>query len=354
MARTTKGASAPFLPESREEALDPGWLTAALALGYPGLAIRSVTVLGEVSRVSTNIRFSVGLERPVPGFPNSLCLKGYFTENGKLYRPAGVTEALFYRDLAASVPIRTLRCLYAEVDHKSSNSVVITEDVVPLGASFLDGLSPYTPDQVAESVSQLADLHAYGWSRPDLAQTTWLEPRLSSYLIFRGLKEVLFNFEGSIGADVPREVADAHRLVEAYRSLSDQIHKDTPWTVVHGDPHVGNLYLDGVLQPCLLDWQLSQRAPSYLDVGYHISSSLTVADRRKAERDLFALYRQRLLAQGVDPPEWAISWDGYRRGVLHGFYLWAITLAVDPAITKELLTRLGTAAADHDAYGSVP
>jgi hypothetical protein len=89
-------------------------------------------------------------------------------------------------------------------------------------------------------------------------------------------------------------------------------------------------------------------------VGYHISSSLTVSDRRKAERDLFALYQQRLLAQGVDPPGWAISWDGYRRGILHGFYLWAITLAVDPAITKELLTRLGTAAADHDAYLSVP
>src|ERR1700677_2745250 len=117
MARTTKGASPPVLPESREEALDPGWLTAALAPSHPGLAIRSVTVLGEVSRVSTNIRFSVELERPVPGFPTSLCLKGYFTQNGKLYRPAGVTEALFYRDLAGSVPIRTLRWLYAHVHH---------------------------------------------------------------------------------------------------------------------------------------------------------------------------------------------------------------------------------------------
>jgi hypothetical protein len=353
MAGTTRKASAPVLPESREDALDPAWLTAALAPRHPGVAIRSVTVLGEVSRVSTNIRFSVELEEPVQRFPKSLCLKGYFTENGKLYRRAGVTEALFYRDLAGSVPIRTLRCLYAGVDQTTSNSIVITEDVVPHGARFLDGLSPYTPDQVAESVSQLAELHAYGWDRPDLTKASWLDPRLSSYLVFRGLKEVLFNFEGPIGAGVPLDVADAHRLVEAYRSLSEQIHRDMQWTLVHGDPHVGNLYLDEGRQPCFLDWQLSQRAPSYLDVGYHISSSLTVADRREAERDLFDLYRQRLLAHGVDPPEWAISWDGYRRGVLHGFYLWAITLAVDPIITKELLTRLGTAAADHDAYGSV-
>jgi len=334
--------------------MDPDWLTAVLAPVFPGLAIQSATALDEVSRVSTNIRFAVELERPIDGFPSSLCLKGYYTENGRLYRPVGVTEALFYRDLSGSVPIRTLRCLYAEADQKSSNSVVITEDVVPLGATFLDGLSPFSPDQVAESVSQLARLHAFGWNRTDLDELPWLSPRLDSYLVFRGLKEVLFNFDGPIGSGVPREVADGNRLVEAYRSLSEQIHEDRVWTLVHGDPHVGNLYLDGTRQPCLLDWQLAQRAPSYLDVGYHIASSLTVEDRRRSEGDLFALYRETLLAQGVEPPEWAVSWTGYGRGVLHGLYLWAITLAVDPAITAELLTRLGTAAADHNVYQSVP
>lgn len=346
--------SSAVLPESREEALSPEWLTAALTPAYPDLDIRSVTVLEEVSRVSSNIRFGVTLGVPVAGFPESLCLKGYFTENGKLYRPAGAMEAFFYRDLATSVPPRTLRCLYAEVDHRTSNSIVITEDVVPLGATFLDGLSPYTPDQVAESLCQLADLHAYGWGRSDLHALPGLAPRLDTYLVFRGLKEITFNFEGPIGAGVPREVADGERLVKAYRSLGEQIHLDTPWTIVHGDPHVGNIYIDGQHRPCLLDWQLTQRAPSYLDVGYHIVSALTVEERRSNERDLFGVYRDRLLSQGIDPPEWAVSWSAYRRGVLHGLYLWGITLAVDPPITAELLKRLGIAAADHEVYRSVP
>ena len=44
------------------------------------------------------------------------------------------------------------------------------------------------------------------------------------------------------------------------------------------------------------------------------------------------------------------AWLGVRRGVLYGFFLWGITLKVDPAVTSKLLERLGTAAADHDVF----
>jgi len=46
-------------------------------------------------------------------------------------------------------------------------------------------------------------------------------------------------------------------------------------------------------------------------------------------------------------------WRGLRRRFLHGFYLWGITLKVDPRKTTVLLERLGTAVADHDAYAEV-
>ena len=39
--------------------------------------------------------------------------------------------------------------------------------------------------------------------------------------------------------------------------------------------------------------------------------------------------------------------------MVYGFFLWGITLKVDPPITTELLTRLGTATADHDAYSAI-
>ena len=39
--------------------------------------------------------------------------------------------------------------------------------------------------------------------------------------------------------------------------------------------------------------------------------------------------------------------------MVHGFYLWGITLKVDPRHTAVLLERLGTAVADHDAYREI-
>ncbi|OHV30904.1 MULTISPECIES: hypothetical protein [Pseudofrankia] len=70
--------------------------------------------------------------------------------------------------------------------------------------------------------------------------------------------------------------------------------------------------------------------PWYLDVGHHIASVLSDADRRKRERDLLAHYLDRLRAGGVETPAWDEVWSVLGRGVLDGFYLWGVTVKVDP------------------------
>jgi hypothetical protein len=182
---------------------------------------------------------------------------------------------------------------------------------------------------------------------------SWLAPRLGTYLEVRGVDEIRGNFESPIGAGVPEETRDAQRLADAYRVLAAEVRGATPWSVIHGDAHVGNLYLDGAGRPSFVDWQLVQRGPWYLDVGYHIASALTIEDRRRSERDLVRHYLGLLAAAGVDAPSWDDAWLGVRRGIVHGFFLWGITLMVDPAVTATLLHRLGTAAADHDALAAI-
>jgi len=258
----------------------------------------------------------------------------------------------FYRDLAARTGIRTPRSVYADVDPATRHGVVITEDVVAQGATFLDATSTYPPTLAAESLAQLARLHAATWGDPAVGAASWLTPRLESHLGGRGVKEIRGNFESDIGTGVPGEVRDPERLVEAYRTLTEQARDASPWSVIHGDAHVGNLYLDSDGRPSFLDWQLVQRGPWYLDVGYHIASALTVEDRRRTEKDLVRHYLDELRAAGVHAPSPDDAWLGVRRGILHGFYLWGITLKVDPALTGVLLHRLGTAAADHDALAS--
>jgi hypothetical protein len=100
--------------------------------------------------------------------------------------------------------------------------VVITGDVAANGATFLDALSPYTPDQVAQSLEQYAILHGRTW-RMSRTDEPWLAPRLEMTLKARGLPEINGNFEGPIGSGVPANVRDAERLLEVVRLLACQL-----------------------------------------------------------------------------------------------------------------------------------
>jgi hypothetical protein len=342
------------VPETLEEMLSPAWLTSALTPRFPGVDVTSVTPGPVISRVSTNARFHIECAGGVPaGLSPDLCGKGYFSDVGKAFRHVGEAEACFYRDAAEATGMRTLRSVYAGVDDETRHGVVITEDVVAQGATFLDARSDFSPDQAAESLGELAKLHAATWRDPSYAGASWLDSRLETYFAQRGVADILGNFEGPIGAGVPEEVRDAQRLVDSLHWLAKEVVDADPWSVIHGDAHVGNVYLDGAGRPSFLDWQMVQRGPWYLDVGYHLASALTVDDRRRTDEDLVRHYLDRLTAAGVEAPSWDDAWLGVRRGIIYGFFLWGITLKVDPAVTTTLLTRFGNAAVDHDAFAAI-
>ncbi len=348
--------SAVPVPDTLEEALSPEWLSRALGGRFPGLRVRSVTPGPIVSRVSTNVRFRLECagDRPA-GLPAHLCIKGYFsdyTEAAALSRAAGEPEALFYRELAEATRVRTLPSFYADVDPATHHGVIITEDVAQGGAVFLDALSRYTADQAAESLEQYAILHGRTWAS-DRLDRPWLGPRIERTLRARGLQEIRGNFDGPIGAGAPEEVRDAERLLDAVGRLPPLLARAEPRCLLHGDAHVGNLYLDVAGRPCLVDWQLVQAGPWYLDVGYHIGCAVSVEDRRHTERDLLGHYLEHLAAAGGRTPSWDEAWNSIRIGMVYGFFLWAITLKVAPPITTAMLERLGTAVADHDALAAV-
>lgn len=342
------------IPETLDELLTSAWLTAALATNFPGVEVTAVIPGPVISRVSTNARFTIECAGGVPrDLSPNLCVKGYFGDVGRAYRTVGQPEAYFYRDLAASTGMRTLRCAYADVDDSTGHGVVITEDAVVQGGRFLDTRDEYTPDQVAESLGELAALHAATWARPALRDIPWLAPRFAGILAFRGVNEIRGNFESAIGAGVPPEVRDAERLAAAFRVLTSLTSDADGWPVIHGDAHIANVYLDSKGRPSFVDWQLVQRGPWYLDVGYHIASTLTVEERRRTEQDLVRHYLDCLAVAGDMRPSVEDAWLGIRRGIVHGFFLWGITSKVDAPITTELLERLGTAAADHEAFAAV-
>jgi hypothetical protein len=73
--------------------------------------------------------------------------------------------------------------------------------------------------------------------------------------------------------------------------------------------------------------------------------------RAANERDLLQHYLDALGAEGVtNVPDWDTAWDGYRMGIVHGFFLWGITVYVRPEVIAQLLRRLGTAVDEHGSY----
>jgi hypothetical protein len=344
----------PIVPATRQELFDLRWMSDALGLRFPGIEVTDIVIGPEISRLSTNARFTIECAGGVPdGLAPTLCAKGYFSEEGRKVAFLGESEARFYKEVADPSGVRTLRCVYADVHPETRHGVIITEDAVAAGFTFLDALSETSVDRTAASLEQLAKLHAANWDNPRLAHEPWLDWRLPSYTKFRGASDIQANFDGPVGVGVPEEVRDAQRLVDALQALADRDPADGHWTVLHGDAHCGNLIVDGDGQPGLVDWQVVQRGQWGIDIGYHIASSLESAERSSNERDLLAHYLGHLSRNGVDAPGWDEAWSEYRKGIAYGFFMWAVTLLVDIEITTALVQRLSTAVAELDSYGAL-
>ena len=130
-----------------------------------------------------------------------------------------------------------------------------------------------------------------------------LDPRFSIIAeLGGGSISIEANLDGDLGDRVAPEARDPRRLHEAYPAVVAASAQATPWTVIHGDAHVGNVILDGDGHPGLVDWQLVQRGGWYMDVGYHLASTLPVEVRRHHEDDLLRHYLDHLQALGVDAP----------------------------------------------------
>ena len=338
------------VPATLGELLTPEWLNGALSTRFPGVNVTDVTPGPIVERVSTNARFKIAGDIP-DGLPPALCAKGYFSEAGRVSAAASVPEVSFYRDLAHPVGVRTLNSVWADIDPVTSHGVVITEDAVEAGATFCSALDFCSVERVADQLGEFAKLHAYAWEQPDFVTANeWAATRLSFILNVRGLKEISANFDGPNGDGVPDATRSSQGLVDAYRHLSSRV-PGAGWTVAHGDAHVGNTFVDAEGRGCLVDWQVIQFAPWGLDVGYHIASALEPDVRAANERDLLQHYLDALGSAGVtNVPSWDVAWDEYRMGLVHGFFLWGITVYVRPEVIAQLLRRLGTAADELGSY----
>ena len=84
-----------------------------------------------------------------------------------------------------------------------------------------------------------------------------------------------------------------------------------PRTYVHGDLHIGNVFLDGD-RVGFLDWGLSKTSTHLRDVSYFLTMSVDVEARRANERALLETYLGALASAGGAKIDLERAWQTHR------------------------------------------
>ncbi len=311
--------------------LTPSWMTAALSRRYPGVVVRDVRV-GEVER-GTNSRARVALSLDGGVGPSSVFVKwpgSPFHRVALVVLGALATEALL-ADAGTSFPLEHPDFYWGGVDRRRAAAVVVQEDLVAAGAHPHDARTPLSVEAVRSGLQGLAALHAAFWERPVPASLGHLrEWRLGPALglvsvasLARGLRRAAY--AGGATLRLPRGVG-ARALSRQFRR-SAAIVASGPRTVLHGDPHPGNVYVTADGRTGFLDWQLTRLGHWSHDVGYFLVGSLDAEDRRRHERGLLAGYLDALGRTGVHAPTLETAWERYRGAPAFGLATWLHTLS---------------------------
>lgn len=347
LVRSRPSQPAIAVPATLEEALDPAWLTLALADCSGGSAVVAVEQVELIRTVATKVRFAVTF---ADGLLANFCLKGLLDVDAMTARggPTCVLEADFYGKVAPIVGVHVPEAVATVIDREAQQAVTIMCDLIVDGATFCSALDPFTADDALMSLEQLSLLHAKSgfldgadWVRPraaELAKMTYVTPEM--------LQDLL---DGPRGDNLSPRVRSAANLAAAIKALAER-DAARPQFMIHGDAHAGNVFRtpEGM---GLIDWQLLQRGGWALDIAYHLNAVLPTEVAEIEERRLLGEYLAMMRSHGMSMPDEEVAWTQYREAVTYGYYLWSITRRVDPPIIVQFVDRLGKAVMRHDSFG---
>ena len=255
--------------------------------------------LHEQSGVATVFRTTLRLARGSRG-PHTVIVK--LPPSQSEHRSAvqragfGATEVGFYRDLAASVPVRTPECYLADHDPEDGGAVLVLEDLGDVASTWHE--TPLNTQHARAMLACLARLHARFWNSRELDRHAWLGVPLDRVPFYRdALESVARLLPVCVADEVPAPVtrllaALIPRLGGVARYLSGP-----PHTLVHGDfTHRNCALVDR--EPVAFDWQLAQRARGARDVAYLIPF-LSLGDSGVTPDSLIGEYHARLCSLGV-------------------------------------------------------
>jgi hypothetical protein len=346
------------------EEISPEWLTAALRTRNPEVTVRGFDIVDVLHSTTTKIRLRLDLDEASrrAGAPPLVILKGGFEPHSRNVEMTNMheKEVRGYRDVFPVMPLPTPACYFADYDPERRQGIIIMEDLVARGVTFCHASRPQTPEQVARRLTALARFHAKSWGSPELepgGKWAYLDDFLVSMQPFFDHNIAPQNWNrfcaAPRGAAVSTRFHDREWMAEAHARMV-RFTLQLPHCVLHGDTHLGNLYVDPDGTPGFFD-TLASRGPGMMEVSYHVSASLDAADRPGAERALVQHYLDELARNGVQPPPIDEAMRQYGVLLLYGYFIWMTTEShyQTESVNTANAARVSAAMLEHDTIGLI-
>ena len=274
----------------------------------------------------------------------------------------GGDEVRFYRDVRPTLDIEVPVVHGLDHDPRTKRFVLVLEDLGERGCTFPELVDALDVEQATAGLATLARLHGAHWEDPALDRPPgtlgglgWVRANSADPLLPL-FGAIIGRFARRLGADHPELVAPGGRaILSAYPSVAGALDRGRH-TVLHGDPHPGNWYVDGD-RLGLLDWQAIRRGDPLRDVAYFLVLGLDPSDRREHERSLLGGYADALAQHGGPDLTPDGAWERYRSMVAYPYVAATFTAGFgglqhdDTAL--EGLRRAATAIDDLDSAAAL-
>jgi Phosphotransferase enzyme family len=336
------------------------WLSQALGERFPAITVAAAEIEEVVHGTATKVRLV--LDHDCGDLvPDRLCLKAGLEEHSAMMAATGIyaNEANFFLQIRDAVEAAAPRWWWAAVEEGSGRGAVLMDDLAR-DVRFCAVTQPLGMDEVEQGLGALAALHAARLGAPAWDEWPWLPWSVVDTSVsadyFRTLGTDVVAAELSKprrGAVVPEELQDPARIVEQFWGWV-ATNREGPLCLLHGDAHIGNLYVAGG-SVGFCDWQTVRYGRPTLDVSYFLGSALTVEDRRSAERALLTTYRDRLASMADGVPSLDDLWFDYRRDMSYGFFAWLTNLDVfqPEEVNVATIERFAAAVLDLESASAV-
>lgn len=346
------------LPGKPEE-ITSEWLTAALEVETPGVEVTSAFVGDVIWGTATKVRVMCAYNEAghAAGLPPTLVVKAGFGghELSAEILVAYRREVEFYRELAPRLDLGLPRCLFAGMDEGSGQALVVLEDMLAANTIFSLPGETKTPETAAAALDFQARYHAATWGLTGIQgiESAHDYPGDLRALLLRVLSGEYWakSLAKPRAESVPEALRGPEGMSQAIQALWEW-DAEHAVCLMHGDAHVGNMFVERDGTTGFLDWQMTGRGHWAHDVAYFVISALDPDQRRRSERGLLEGYLAKLGELGASPPSFDEAWDAYSRHAVHGL-LWAANAdgMYEEEINRRMVERYAIAVED---LGTLP